>query len=78
MVVIGLGAERTITVRGPSSTVETHPPYQITQARATPSQSIGIALTPNAPMKSCAVPSIYGSIASGVSGAAVVGANSCR
>jgi len=48
MVVIGLGAERTITVRGPSSTVETQL-YQITQARATPSQSIGIALTPNAP-----------------------------
>lgn len=49
MVVIGLNAQRTITVRDHHSTVETHPPYQITQARGGPSQSIGIALTPDTP-----------------------------
>lgn len=48
LVVIGLGAEEMITVRTPNSTVETHPPYRITQARAGPSQSIGITLTPDA------------------------------
>jgi hypothetical protein len=49
MVVIGLHAQRTITVRDHNSIVETHPPYRITQARTGPSQSIGIALTPEAP-----------------------------
>ncbi len=48
-VVIGLSSQRMITVRDRNSTVETHPSYRITPARAGPSQSIGIALTPDAP-----------------------------
>ena len=48
-VVIGLNSRRTLTVREPNSTVETHPPYRINMARNGPSQSIGIALTPEAP-----------------------------
>ncbi len=46
VVVIGLSSRRMITDRGPSSTVETHPPYRISPST---SQSIGIALTPDAP-----------------------------
>ena len=49
VVVIGLSSQKMITVREPDSTIETHPPYRITTARAVPSQSIGIALAPNAP-----------------------------
>jgi hypothetical protein len=49
VVVIGLNSRRMITVREPNSTAETHAPYRITPARAGPSQSIGIALTPDAP-----------------------------
>jgi hypothetical protein len=49
VVVIGLSSQRMISVRHPSSTPETHPPYQITPSRAGPSQSIGIGLTPDAP-----------------------------
>lgn len=48
-VVIGLGSEKMINVREPNSAIETHSPYRITPARAVPSQSIGIALTPDAP-----------------------------
>ena len=46
VVVIGLSSRRTIIARGPSPTVETHPPYLISPSQ---SQSIGIALTPDAP-----------------------------
>jgi hypothetical protein len=48
-VIIGLSSQKMITVGDPNSIVETHPPYRITPARAVPSQSIGIALTPDAP-----------------------------
>lgn len=48
-VVIGLESEKMIYVREPNSAIETHSPYRITPARAVPSQSIGIALTPDAP-----------------------------
>lgn len=49
MVVIGVSSQKTIAVRGTDGTIETHPPYRITPARAVPSQSIGIAITPDAP-----------------------------
>jgi hypothetical protein len=49
VVVIGLHSQRMIPVRHPSSTVETHPLYRITPSRGVPSQSIGIALTPDSP-----------------------------
>jgi hypothetical protein len=49
LVVIGLSSQKMITVRDPNPTAETHPPYRISTARAAPSQSIGIALTPDAP-----------------------------
>lgn len=49
VVVIGLHSEGMIAVRDRSSTVERNPPYRITPARAVPSQSIGIALTTDAP-----------------------------
>ena len=48
IVVIGLSSQKMITVREPNSTMGTHPPYRITPARSVPSQSIGIALTPDA------------------------------
>jgi hypothetical protein len=48
-VVIGLSSQRMINVRNPSSTADPHPPYLFTSARGGPSQSIGIALTPDTP-----------------------------
>ena len=48
-VIVGLSSQKMITVRDPNSRVETHPLYRISPARAVPSQSIGIALTPDAP-----------------------------
>lgn len=49
VVVIGVESKRMIIVRDPNSAIETHPPYRISPARSVPSQSIGIALTPDAP-----------------------------
>jgi hypothetical protein len=49
MVVIGVSSQKTIAVEGTNGTIETHPRYRITPSRAAPSQSIGIALTPDAP-----------------------------
>jgi hypothetical protein len=49
LVVVGLSSRSIINSRVPNSTVAEHPPYRLTPARSTPSQSIGIALTPNAP-----------------------------
>ena len=48
-VIIGLYSQRVITVRDSNSTLEAHPPYLIAPSRAEPSQSVGIALTPDAP-----------------------------
>jgi hypothetical protein len=45
-VVITLSSLRMITARHPSSTAETHPPYLVSPSS---SQSVGIALTPDAP-----------------------------
>jgi hypothetical protein len=49
VLVIGVESKRMIIVRDQYSAIETHPPYRITPARSVPSQSIGIALTPDAP-----------------------------
>jgi hypothetical protein len=49
VLVIGVESKRMIIVRDQYSANETHPPYRITPARSAPSQSIGIALTPDAP-----------------------------
>jgi hypothetical protein len=46
VVVIGLSSEKTITVRHSNSMADTHPSYRITPSS---SQSIGIALTRDAP-----------------------------
>jgi hypothetical protein len=46
LVVIGLHSERTVNVSGPKSHVQMHPPYGF---RPSSSQSVGIALTPDAP-----------------------------
>jgi hypothetical protein len=49
VVVIGVSSQETIAFEGTHDTIETHPRYRITPSRAAPSQSIGIALTPDAP-----------------------------
>ena len=49
MVVIGVSSQRAITDGGTQGTVETRPPYWIIPARAAPSQSIGISVTPDTP-----------------------------
>ena len=49
MVTIGLSSQRAITGGETKGTVETRPPYRIIPARAAPSQSIGIAVTPDTP-----------------------------
>ena len=49
LVMVGLHSERTLNVRDRHSAVETHPEYRITPERGVPSQSVGIALTPEAP-----------------------------
>ena len=49
LVVVGLSSQKMITVHEPNSKIETHPPYRIASARAGPSQSIGVSLTPDAP-----------------------------
>jgi hypothetical protein len=48
-VVIGVSSQSTIDRTVPNSPMEEHPPYTLTPSRAVPSQSISIALTPNAP-----------------------------
>jgi hypothetical protein len=48
VVVIGLGSHRMIGIRHPNSTAELHPPYRIAPVL---SQSVGIALTPDAPQE---------------------------
>ena len=48
MVTIGVSSQRAITGGEPKGTVETRPRYRIIPARAATSQSIGIALTPEA------------------------------
>jgi hypothetical protein len=48
-VVIGVSSQSSINRSLPNSAIEEHPPYVVTPARAVPSQSIGIVLTPNAP-----------------------------
>lgn len=49
MVTIGVSSQRAITGGETKGTVETCPPYRIIPARAAPSQSIGIAVTPDTP-----------------------------
>jgi hypothetical protein len=49
MVTIGVSSQRAITGGENKGTVETRPPYRIIPARAAPSQSIGIAVTPDTP-----------------------------
>jgi hypothetical protein len=49
LVVVGLSSQKMITFHEPNSKIETHPPYRITTARAGPSQSVGVSLTPDAP-----------------------------
>lgn len=48
-VIIGLSSQKMVTVRDPNPTVETHVSYRITPARSAPSESIGIAITPDTP-----------------------------
>ncbi len=49
VVVIGLSSQSMINVRDPRSTAKLHPPYAVSTSRDVPSQSIGIALTPDTP-----------------------------
>jgi len=49
MVTIGVSSQRQIPVRETEGTVGTRPTYRIIAARAAPSQSIGIAVTPDTP-----------------------------
>lgn len=49
MVTIEVSSQREITGGEAKGTVEDRPPYRIIPARAAPSQSIGIALTPDTP-----------------------------
>jgi hypothetical protein len=49
IVTIGVSSQRVITGGETKGTVETRPSYRIIPARAAPSQSIGIAVTPDTP-----------------------------
>ena len=49
LVVIGMSSHQAITRGGANGTIETRPIYEIIPSRDAPSQSIGIALTPNTP-----------------------------
>lgn len=49
MVTIGVSSQSAITGGETNETVEPRPPYRIMTARAAPSQSIGIAVTPDTP-----------------------------
>lgn len=49
MVTVGVSSQRAITGGETKGTVEPRPPYRIMPAKAAPSQSIGIAVTPDTP-----------------------------